>query len=161
MHILDNTVLSNFAHIRRPDLLRLALPEAAVVSHVLAEMETGVASGRIPSCNWHWLTQITLSLTEQTRFEDIKTHLGIGEAASLAVALERNNPDTPITFFSDDRDARHYAQRHNLTVSGTLGVLALLITQNHLTLTQANTHLQEMIACGYHAPVASLDDLIA
>ena len=40
MVLPDTTVLSNFAHIERLDLLRLAFPNAATTSQVVAEMES-------------------------------------------------------------------------------------------------------------------------
>jgi hypothetical protein len=39
--LLDTTVLSNFAHIERLDLLCLALPDATTTPHVLAELGIG------------------------------------------------------------------------------------------------------------------------
>ena len=48
--------------------------------------------------------------------------------------------------FSDDLDARRYAQRQGIPVSGTLGVLVLLVEQGHLTLAQADNYLRRMIS---------------
>jgi len=50
--LLDNTVLSNFSSIRRPDLVRLALGEtAATVTEAFAEYAAGVQAGKIPGCD--------------------------------------------------------------------------------------------------------------
>ena len=52
MILLDTTVLSNFSHIARLDLLHLALPDAVTTPHVIAELERGVSSGRLPNSDW-------------------------------------------------------------------------------------------------------------
>jgi len=50
--LLDNTVLSNFSAIRRPNLVRAAFVEAvATTAHALQEMQAGVALGKIPACD--------------------------------------------------------------------------------------------------------------
>lgn len=54
--LLDTTLLSNFAHIQRPDLLRIVLGEdAATVPAVIAELEAGETLGLVPVCDWSWL----------------------------------------------------------------------------------------------------------
>jgi predicted nucleic acid-binding protein len=46
------------------------------------------------------------------------------------------------------------------TISGTLGLLLLLVEQSHLALAQANSMLTQMIASGYRSPVTSLEELL-
>jgi hypothetical protein len=49
LSILDTTLLSNFAHAGRPDLLQLALGETAVTTAtVLTELRQGEAAGLVP-----------------------------------------------------------------------------------------------------------------
>jgi predicted nucleic acid-binding protein len=153
--LLDTTVLNNFAHIERPDLLQLALVDAATTSHVMAELERGVMSGHVPSCDWQWLEVIELTPTEQKRLAHIRLVLDDGEASCIAVALERN-----ASLFTDDLQARHDAQRRGIAVSGTLGVLSALVAKEHLPIAEADVFLQEMISHGYRSPVRSLKDLI-
>jgi predicted nucleic acid-binding protein len=155
MILLDTTVLSNFAHIERPDLLQLAVAYAATTPQVMAELERGVTSGHVPSCDWQWLEVVRLTPTEQERLAQIRLVLDDGEASCIAVALERN-----ASLFTDDLPARHDAQRRGITVSGTLGVLAATVTKGHLSLAKADAFLQQMIAHGYRSPVQSLADLI-
>jgi predicted nucleic acid-binding protein len=152
--LLDTTVLSNFAHIERLDLLRLALPNAATTLHVVAELEKGVASDHLPACDWEWLDVVELTPTEEANLTRVRLVLGDGEASCIAVALERK-----AGLFSDDLDARRYAQRQGIRVSGTLGVLSLLKEQGYLTMAEADACLQGMIAHGYRSPVRSLVDL--
>ena len=154
MILLDTTVLSNFAHIERLDLLRLALPDAATTPHVVAELERGVTSGHLPTCDWGWLELVELTSSEEISLAHVRLILDDGEAACVAVALERE-----ASLFPDDLDARRYAQRRGIRVSGTLGVLSLLVRRGQLTVVEADDCLQEMIAHGYRCPVRSLADL--
>lgn len=154
MILLDTTVLNNFAHVERPDLLQLVLPGAATTSLVMAELERGVSSGHVPSCDWEWLEVVSLTPTEQETVARIRLVLDDGEASCIAVALERN-----ASLFSDDLHARHYARRRGIPVSGTLGVLSALSAKGHLTLAEADELLQVMVARGYRSPVRSLADL--
>ena len=148
------TVLNNFAHIERPDLLRLVMADAATTTQVMAELERGVASGHVPSCDWQWFEVIELTPTEQKRLAQIRLVLDDGEASCIAVALERN-----ASLFTDDLQARHDAQRRGITVSGTLGVLSALVAKGHITIAEADAFLQEMIDHGYRSPVRSLANL--
>jgi predicted nucleic acid-binding protein len=152
--LLDTTVLSNFAHIERLDLLRLALPDAATTPHVLVELERGISSGHLPTSDWGWLDAVELTPSEETSLVHVRLVLNDGEASCIAVALERK-----ASLFSDDLDARRYAQRHGIRISGTLGVLSLLVKRKHLTMAEADDCLEQMIAHGYRSPVRSLTDL--
>jgi predicted nucleic acid-binding protein len=154
--LLDTTVLSNFAHVERLDLLRLAIPDAATTPHVITELERGVASGHLSTSDWEWLHIVKLAPLEETRLAQVRLVLDDGEASCIAVAIERK-----AGLFSDDLDARRYAQRHRIRVSGTLGVLSLLVKGGHLTMAEADDYLKGMIAHGYRSPVDSLTDLSA
>ena len=63
-------------------------------------------------------------------------------------------------FVCDDAKARREAQRHGITVTGTLGVLVLNVRQGILMLREGNALLADMIAQGYRSPVTTLDDLL-
>jgi predicted nucleic acid-binding protein len=152
--LLDTTVLSNFAHAERLDLLCLALPDAATTLHVLAELERGISSGYLPTCDWGWLDVVELTASEEMALAQVRLVLDDGEASCIAVALERE-----ASMFTDDLDARRYAQRHGIWVSGTLGVLSLLVKGEHLTVAGADDCLERMIAHGYRSPVRSLAGL--
>lgn len=104
--LLNNTVLSNFSAIGRPDLVRLAFPSEtiATVRAVLAEHERGIQSQRFPPADWAWLTIIIPTATEEREAQALRDHLGQGEADCLAVAKARKT-----RFATDDRDARRTA----------------------------------------------------
>jgi predicted nucleic acid-binding protein len=51
----DTTVLSNFAHTERPDLLRVLFSPLFVPPSVLEELIEGERRALIPKCSWEWL----------------------------------------------------------------------------------------------------------
>lgn len=154
LYILDTTILSNFSHIRRPDLVKKVLPGAVTTPQVMEELQEGVESGYVPKCDWGWLRLIELTEEEKTLAIRIRRVLQAGEASCIAVALTRGG-----VFLSDDGDAREYAHRHGIRVSGTLGILRKLVEEGYLPLEQADAYLAEMITAGYRAPVRSLREL--
>jgi predicted nucleic acid-binding protein len=66
---------------------------------------------------------------ERERYAKLAALVHSGEAASLAIAAHRG-----WTFVTDDRAARQLAQRERVAVTGTLGILLLLIDQDVLNL---------------------------
>jgi predicted nucleic acid-binding protein len=83
--LTDTTVLSNFAQVRRPDLLQAAYPDLVAPPAVLAELRTGERLGRVPVCDWTWLGTIQLSESENAYAEGLRPDLGPGEASCLAL----------------------------------------------------------------------------
>jgi len=153
--LLDNTVLSNFSAVERPDLVQTALGEtAATVEEAYAELQAGIQLGKLPPCDWSWLPVLRLNESEQAVYERLRERLNAGEAACLAVAAARK-----YRAFTDDRDARAIAAQMQIPVSGTLGLLVRLVDQEHLTLHEADKLLNRMIAAGYWSPVASLSEV--
>ncbi len=103
--LLDNTVLSNFSSIGRPDLVNLALGEvAATVEEVYAELRAGIKIGKLPDCDWSWLPVLRLSKLERARYKRLRKRLDAGEAACLAKSSIQD-----YWVFTDDRDARKIA----------------------------------------------------
>ena len=85
--LLDNTVLSNFSIVQRPDLVRAAFVEpVGTTKQAFREMQDGIAIGKIPDCDWNWLTRVELTPTEKAQFETFYEYLGAGEASCLAAA---------------------------------------------------------------------------
>lgn len=140
--LLDNTVLSNFSNIERPDLVHLALGEtAATVNEAFTEYMAGVQAGKIPDCDWSWLPIFTLDTAQRTSFERLHARLGAGEAACIALALARG-----YRICTDDRDARKMAAQLQVPVTGTLGLLVRLVELGHLAEVEAGPLLKGMIA---------------
>ncbi len=154
--LLDNTVLSNFSIVRRPDLVRAAFVEqVGTTDQAFQEMQDGVAIGKIPACDWDWLARVTLTPVEEVRFETFHEYLGAGEASCLAVARERG-----YRLATDDKDARRLARQLGISLAGTIGILAILVKQGQLPLVEGDRLLQYMIAAGYRSPLTTLEDLL-
>jgi predicted nucleic acid-binding protein len=118
------------------------------------ELDKGAALGYLTTRAWDWLDAVRLFPSEERNLSRIRSILDDGEASCIAVAIERN-----ASLFSDDLDARRYARRHGIRVSGTLGVLSLLVRGRYLAFEDADNLLRAMIAHGYRSPVSSLADL--
>jgi predicted nucleic acid-binding protein len=155
--LLDNTVLSNFSIVGRPELVRVAFVErVGTTKQAFQEMQDGVAIGKIPVCDWDWLARVTLTPLEHVQFETLHEYLGEGEASCLAVARERG-----YRLATDDKDARRLARQMGISLTGSVGILAILVKQGELTLIEGDRLLQEMVAAGYRAPLATLQDVLS
>lgn len=152
--LADNTILSNFAHVRRPELLRAAFDAIVVPPAVRAELAEGERLNRLPQVDWQWLETVALTAEEQERMEVLSATLGQGEAACIAIAQTRG-----WLVLTDDRDARRAAQAVGVAVSGTLGALVNGVRQGLVSVTQADALLAEMVEHGYHSPVSSITEL--
>lgn len=152
--VIDNTLLSNFAHIQQPNLLTAAFPKPVTVRAVMDELEVGVQTARIPSVDWLWLPVVELTDDEHLMAESLSQILGRGEAACIAVAKSRQ-----WAVLTDDRNARRAAKEMGLVVSGTLGALMNLVRNNVISLAEADTFLSIMKRNGYRSPVSSLSEL--
>jgi predicted nucleic acid-binding protein len=154
--LFDNTVLSNFAIIQKPDLIQQAfIDEPAITEQVFQELQVGVNIGRLPICNWTWLKRITLTSDENLKFCQLSAYLGKGESSCLAVASQRG-----YNLATDDKDARQWARRMNIPHTGTLGILATLVKRRIIPLADGNEWLYQMIESGYHSPIAELNAII-
>jgi hypothetical protein len=154
--LLDNTVMSNFAAIERPDLLRTAFGSRLATSQqAFDELQAGVRLDRLPSLDWSWLPVWTLEEEEGPYYHRFLSRLNAGEAACLAMALIRK-----CRILTDDRDAREFARHLKIPISGTLGVLVRLIDLGVLNLDDADALLSQMVTAGYRSPVTSLQDLV-
>ncbi len=154
--LLNNTVLSNFSAVSRPDLVSLAFQgeNVATVQAVLDEHNDGVTTGAIPECDWSWLPILKPDAAEQNNAQQLMQHLGRGEAMCITVAWMRG-----MRFATDDRDARRTAQRLGIPITGTLGILAILTRDGALTIAQADVLLNQMIDSGFFTSVRSVRDI--
>lgn len=154
--LLDNTVLSNFLLVRRGDLLQRAFQERAhITESVYRELHKGAASGLLPTYDWSWLPVLKLDDKAHLLFIQLSVRLNSGEASCLALAAQGG-----YQVFTDDRDARKVAAQLGIPISGTLGVLVLLIQQGELQLDEGDVLLTKMIQQGYFAPISSLATLL-
>jgi len=150
----DTTVLSNFAHIERPDLLRALFSPLLVPPSVLEELKEGERRALIPKCSWDWLDVVVPTASEKMLAEELRKSVGPGEAEGLALAKSRN-----LLILTDDLDARQLAESLGLDLSGTLGCLRDLVKRSVLDVSAADLSLARMRERGYRSPVCSLRDL--
>jgi len=102
MVFLDNTVLTNFALIGRPDLIFSIWPDiACTVTPVMEEYQTGVQTSNLPRKAWDGLLIHQLTDEESAMAASLPPKLGAGERACLAAAIMRQG-----VFASDDQQAR-------------------------------------------------------
>jgi len=152
--ISDTTVLNNFAQIRRTHLLRSAWSDLSAPIPVWNELELGVRRGLVPACDWSWLKILALTEREQAHADEIGRDLGSGEAACIAVAASRG-----FLLLSDDWEARAVGRSLGLEVSGSLGVLDRLVSNQVLSLEDADARLAEMVLRGFRSPYRSLREI--
>jgi predicted nucleic acid-binding protein len=152
--VADTTVLNNFAQIRRPDLLRSAYSGLASPLAVWSELERGVQRGLVPACDWSWLEIFDLTEQEQAQADEVGRELGAGESACIAVAISRG-----LVMLSDDWDARALGRSLGIEVSGSLGVLNRLLSNQLLSLESADLLLDRMVRRGFRSPFRSLREI--
>ena len=152
--LTDTTVLSNFAQVERPNLLREIFPGLAAPRQVREELSKGERLGLVPSCDWSWLEAIELTATEQVRATELRRYLQAGEAACIAVAASRGG-----LLMTDDGAARRVAAALRIELSGTIGALDRLCQRGILDIEQADALLLTMTIRGYRSPIRSLRDL--
>jgi len=154
--IIDNTVLTNFAYTYQNSLLKKVVnSEAYTTEFVLKELFVGEKKAGVPIDKWDWVNILQLeSEAENNLFIKISQHLGKGESSCLSLAFYRKHK-----ILTDDLDARKYAQRLGIPVSGTIGVLALSIKEGMISIKEGNKILKEMIEHGYYSPYKTLEEI--
>lgn len=157
MIVIDNTVLSNFARTNDLHLLELTCRNRGLIVHaVQEEFQEGIRRGLFPESDLSWLQQVQITRPEEFHLAQIfGLELGQGESECLAIAICRN-----YQLLTDDLDARRIGFRENIRVSGSVGVLALLVSRNVISLREGNQVLKAFINKGYFSPVDSFDEII-
>ena len=116
--IADTSPLLNLALIDRLDLLRSQFSSLSVPETVRAELLAGDAgTERLESL----LESEFVSIATPQRDDlvrELRTELDAGEAAAIALAIER---DADLVLI-DERDGRQVARRHDLSVTGVVGI---------------------------------------
>ena len=155
--VADNTVLSNFALIKREDILdKLFENTLFTTEEVIDELKRGEKRNVLPKRDWQWIKVLKMeSSQEEFLFRLLAESLGKGESSCLSIAISRD-----LKVLTDDRDARRLAQRRGVPVSGTIGVLVEAVREGLLSVEEANTMLSDMIEKGYFSPFETLDELI-
>lgn len=152
--LCDTTVLSNFAQVRRPDLLQVLFSPLLVPRTVLEELAAGERLASVPKCPWDFLEVVAQTPSERELASELRRRLGPGEADCLAMARSRT-----LLVLTDDLDARLLGESWGLALSGTLGCLRDLVKRSILDVFDADLLLTRMRERGYRSPVRSLKEL--
>lgn len=149
--VLNTTVLSNFAHVDRVELLP-ELPRLVTVDAVRTELDEGsethrylaralnVLEGNIPV--------VTPSSRAQRLEERLLATLDPGEAQALAVAEAAEG-----MVVTDDGDARAVADRREIGLTGSIGLLVRFVENDRITAGEADTYLKRWIdEAGFRSP---------
>ncbi|MBI5034507.1 MAG: hypothetical protein HZB51_28625 [Chloroflexi bacterium] len=81
--------------------------------------------------------------------------LGEGESECLVIARIRR-----FKFATDDWDARQMARRLGIPLTGTIGILIVLVKEKKLTLTEAEGFFTRMLNAGFRAPIVSIKEFL-
>lgn len=150
--IVDTTVISNFSLIGKLDLLE-GIKDLCATQEVWDELDIANKKGLLEISQTDFKAEILrMNEDEKKSFLRLCSRFGRGEASCLAIALNRD-----AGILTDDLDARRFAQRGNVPVSGSIGVLVKCITSGQLSLEQGNELLCRMIQKGFFSPVENLD----
>ena len=117
--VSDTSPLLNLALIERLDLVRGQFSTVVVPEQVWDELmdgEDGV--DRLRSVHDDGLLEI-VTVEDTPLFAEFRRDLDIGEAAALAYAIDA---DADLVLM-DEREARQTARRHELPITGVIGIL--------------------------------------
>ncbi len=151
MEIADTTVISNFALIKRLYILTETI-EACTTEEVAEELRVCVEKGLFEFD--FDIEIICMSNEERATFFRLTERFGRGEASCLAIGIHRK-----VNILTDDFDARKFAQRAGIPVSGTIGVLVSAVENRSISKEEGNELLHRMIEKGFYSPLESLDKL--
>lgn len=152
--IVDTTTLSNFALVNRLDILEGVAGKICTTREVIQEIKMCNARSVLPAVDLNRLEIIDLMKEDNVFFHRLKETFGKGEASCLAVCMNRG-----LKILTDDLDARKFAQRTGIPVSGTIGVLVSAVRKEIISKIEAEDTLSEMIKRGFYSPIKSLDEL--
>ena len=154
--VLDASVLSNFAHVDRVDLLS-TLPRPVTVPAVRDELERGIQShpylGRAVTALDADIPVVTPSTAATNLEATLLETLDPGEAQALAVAEAVDG-----TLVTDDGDGRAVAVRRDVAVTGSIGLLVRFVEDGDLTTESADAFLKRWIdEAGFRSPAREFD----
>ena len=158
----DTVTLANFALADAMHLLVDRYGQGAVLPpEVLVEVDNGIAAGRQRlQVIEHLVANKQLTATqltpEERRSKTLLLHsLGAGEASCIACAIHRQG-----IVVTDDRAARKACAEHDISVTGTIGILLALVREQTLSGDNADTLLAKMVKQGFYSPVVLITCLL-
>ena len=140
--VSDTSPLLNLALIDRLDLVREQFSTITVPERVWDELLDGEAGvDALRSIHDAGVLDI-VSVNDSSLFVEFRRDLDVGEAAALAHAIEA---DADIVLL-DEREARQTARRHDLSMTGAIGVLLRAARTGDLDL---QTELDALRSAGF------------
>ena len=118
--VVSNTSpLLNLALIDRLDLLRSQFSGITIPEHVWTELTTGdVGLDSLTELRDDGFLSV-VEVEESELFREIAHEIDVGETAAICYAIDA---DADLLLI-DERDGRRAARRHDLTVTGAIGIL--------------------------------------
>ncbi|MFP8951759.1 DUF3368 domain-containing protein [Natrialbaceae archaeon A-arb3/5] len=117
--VSDTSPLLNLAVIGRLDLLRDQFATITTPEQVWEELESGSDGLETLRSLREEGVLVVVPVEPSDLFVELRRELDLGETAALAYAIET---DAELVLL-DERDARQVARRHELTITGVIGVL--------------------------------------
>ena len=140
MVVADTPPLLNLALIDRLDLVRDQFATVEVPEQVWSELMAGDdGTDSLQSARGDGTIQI-VTLDKTPLFAEFERNLDTGEAATLAYAVET---DADLVLL-DEREARQTARRHNLSITGVIGILLRASKEDNIDLRRELDQLREM-----------------
>lgn len=149
--VLDTTVLSNFAHVDRVELL-FDLSRLVTVDAAQRELDEGTETHPyLTNAVTALGTEIPVLSPSEEATETAETLLETldpGEAQALAVAEATHG-----VLVTDDGDARRTAKRRDVDVTGSIGLLVRFVDDGRLSVGTADSYLKRWIDdAGFRSP---------
>lgn len=149
--VLNTTVLSNFAHVGRVELL-FDLPQVATVEAVQRELDDGTETHPYLTNAVAALKNeipVVSSSDEAAQIEEtLLETLDPGESQALAVADVADG-----VLVTDDGDARRTAKCRGVSMTGSIGLLVRFIDDDQLSIATADSYLTRWIdKAGFRSP---------
>jgi predicted nucleic acid-binding protein len=154
--VLNTTVLSNFAHVNRVELL-LDLPRLVTVDAVQEELEAGAETHlyikNALAVLGKQIPVITPSGSAAKLEAELLEWLDPGEAQALAVAEVADG-----LVITDDGDARTAAKQRGVDLTGSIGLLVRFVDDSEISAATADGYLKRWIdEAGFRSPARDLD----
>jgi predicted nucleic acid-binding protein len=140
--IADTSCLISLSNTKSLYVLEKVFSEIYITQEIKAEFNE-----KLPK----WIKVISVNKEKLIKFSKM---LDIGEASAIALAIE--NPNS--TLILDDRKGRKIAQKYNIEIIGTIGLL--LKAEKSGAIKDAFPIIMQMINNGFRISSAVLDKLI-
>lgn len=136
------------------EILSRVVGRIYTTKQVIDELKMCTSRNVLPMIDFSQIDIISLTNDEKLVFSRLNEMFGRGEASCLAICMSRH-----FKILTDDLDARKFAQRMGVPVSGTIGVIASAVGKEIISKAEADDLLSEMINNGFYSPIKSLGEL--